>query len=242
MHFCRAGAGRAPFKTAAMYNFFLALPRVKRRDTLSNAVARAPLWAFHAAVPTLMFPSLRRQMEHEHDHDATPVPKPALRAPIVRRDLRSSYARLHSSCKLLSGPAWRPLKFRLGLASLLRAASLSEPCSLDGVCHPFTIRGFTGTRRAVMEARRDLRRMPKGERCPECGSQKWYLQDGLRFCARGHQIEVCHARYDPCRRRSDADTTFRASYSSMSARKRTRAGWALWLAGRRRSESRRRGS
>ncbi|OAQ86587.1 eukaryotic translation initiation factor 5A [Purpureocillium lilacinum] len=40
-----------------------------------------------------------------------------------------------------------------------------------------------------MEARRDLRRMPKGERCPECGSQKWYLQDGLRFCARGHQIE-----------------------------------------------------
>ncbi|KAK4083206.1 hypothetical protein Purlil1_10898 [Purpureocillium lilacinum] len=128
-------------------------------------------------------------MEHEHDHDATPVPKPALRAPIVRRDLRSSYARLHSSCKLLSGPAWRPLKFRLGLASLLRAASLSEPCSLDGVCHPFTIRGFTGTHRAVMEARRDLRRMPKGERCPECGSQKWYLQDGLRFCARGHQIE-----------------------------------------------------
>ncbi|UNI22061.1 hypothetical protein JDV02_010872 [Purpureocillium takamizusanense] len=43
--------------------------------------------------------------------------------------------------------------------------------------------------RATMEVRRELRRMPKGERCPECGSQKWYLQDGLRFCARGHQIE-----------------------------------------------------
>ena len=32
--------------------------------------------------------------------------------------------------------------------------------------------------------------MPRGERCPECGSAKWYLQDGLRFCSRGHQIEV----------------------------------------------------
>ncbi|KAG6041670.1 hypothetical protein E4U41_002944 [Claviceps citrina] len=37
--------------------------------------------------------------------------------------------------------------------------------------------------------RRDLRRLPRGERCPECGSQKWFLQDGLRFCSRGHQIE-----------------------------------------------------
>ncbi|KAM4064731.1 ubiquitin family protein [Hirsutella rhossiliensis] len=40
-----------------------------------------------------------------------------------------------------------------------------------------------------MEERRELRRMPRGERCPECGSRKWYLQDGLRFCSRGHQIE-----------------------------------------------------
>ncbi|PNP47230.1 hypothetical protein TGAMA5MH_01045 [Trichoderma gamsii] len=40
-----------------------------------------------------------------------------------------------------------------------------------------------------MEAPGGLRRMPRGERCPECGSQKWYLQDGLRFCARGHQVE-----------------------------------------------------
>ncbi|KAJ6444244.1 eukaryotic translation initiation factor 5A [Purpureocillium lavendulum] len=43
--------------------------------------------------------------------------------------------------------------------------------------------------RFIMEDRRELRRLPRGERCPECGSQKWYLQDGLRFCARGHQIE-----------------------------------------------------
>ncbi|KAL7926324.1 hypothetical protein ACQKWADRAFT_282450 [Trichoderma austrokoningii] len=40
-----------------------------------------------------------------------------------------------------------------------------------------------------METPGGLRRMPQGERCPECGSQKWYLQDGLRFCARGHQVE-----------------------------------------------------
>ncbi|KAL7810364.1 hypothetical protein V8C26DRAFT_410170 [Trichoderma gracile] len=40
-----------------------------------------------------------------------------------------------------------------------------------------------------MEGPADVRRMPRGERCPECGSQRWYLQDGLRFCSRGHQIE-----------------------------------------------------
>ncbi|KAG5983835.1 hypothetical protein E4U55_006985 [Claviceps digitariae] len=40
-----------------------------------------------------------------------------------------------------------------------------------------------------MDDRQELRRLPRGERCPECGSQKWYLQDGLRFCSRGHQIE-----------------------------------------------------
>ncbi|KAK5998204.1 Ubiquitin [Cladobotryum mycophilum] len=40
-----------------------------------------------------------------------------------------------------------------------------------------------------MDGLRELRRMPRGERCPECGSQRWYLQDGLRFCSRGHQIE-----------------------------------------------------
>ncbi|KAG6075050.1 hypothetical protein E4U15_005838 [Claviceps sp. LM218 group G6] len=41
-----------------------------------------------------------------------------------------------------------------------------------------------------MDDRRELRKMPRGERCPECGSRKWYLQDGLRYCARGHQIEL----------------------------------------------------
>ncbi|KAL6858485.1 hypothetical protein J3F83DRAFT_750966 [Trichoderma novae-zelandiae] len=40
-----------------------------------------------------------------------------------------------------------------------------------------------------MEGPGEVRRMPRGERCPECGSQRWYLQDGLRFCSRGHQIE-----------------------------------------------------
>ncbi|KAG6007726.1 hypothetical protein E4U43_000267 [Claviceps pusilla] len=40
-----------------------------------------------------------------------------------------------------------------------------------------------------MDDRQELRKLPRGERCPECGSQKWYLQDGLRFCSRGHQIE-----------------------------------------------------
>ncbi|KAM3511665.1 hypothetical protein MY11210_004682 [Beauveria gryllotalpidicola] len=40
-----------------------------------------------------------------------------------------------------------------------------------------------------MNDSRDLRRMPRGERCPECGSQRYYLQDGMRYCARGHQVE-----------------------------------------------------
>ncbi|KYK59684.1 eukaryotic translation initiation factor 5A [Drechmeria coniospora] len=40
-----------------------------------------------------------------------------------------------------------------------------------------------------MNERGELLRMPRGERCPECGSQKWYLQDGFRFCSKGHQIE-----------------------------------------------------
>lgn len=40
-----------------------------------------------------------------------------------------------------------------------------------------------------MAGQREMRRMPKGERCPECGSQRFYLQDGLRFCSKGHQME-----------------------------------------------------
>ncbi|KAI9167239.1 eukaryotic translation initiation factor 5A [Paramyrothecium foliicola] len=42
---------------------------------------------------------------------------------------------------------------------------------------------------ATMDDTRELRRMPRGERCPVCGSRKWYLQNGLRFCANGDQIE-----------------------------------------------------
>ncbi|CAG7566566.1 unnamed protein product [Fusarium equiseti] len=40
-----------------------------------------------------------------------------------------------------------------------------------------------------MEARQDLRKFPRGERCPECGARKWYLEYGLRFCSNGHQVE-----------------------------------------------------
>ncbi|KAM3463986.1 hypothetical protein NHJ6243_002732 [Beauveria neobassiana] len=44
-------------------------------------------------------------------------------------------------------------------------------------------------RMIIMSDARDLRRMPRGERCPECGIQRYYLQDGMRYCARGHQVE-----------------------------------------------------
>ncbi|WAO95084.1 Polymerase i core factor subunit [Fusarium falciforme] len=40
-----------------------------------------------------------------------------------------------------------------------------------------------------MDERRDLRKFPRGERCPECGARKWYLENGLRFCSNGHQVE-----------------------------------------------------
>ncbi|RCI14103.1 hypothetical protein L249_8071 [Ophiocordyceps polyrhachis-furcata BCC 54312] len=40
-----------------------------------------------------------------------------------------------------------------------------------------------------MEDLQMLQRMPRGERCPDCGSRRWYSQDGLRFCQRGHRIE-----------------------------------------------------
>ncbi|PFH62716.1 hypothetical protein XA68_12394 [Ophiocordyceps unilateralis] len=40
-----------------------------------------------------------------------------------------------------------------------------------------------------MGDRQVLQRMPPGEECPDCGSRRWYLQDGLRFCSRGHHIE-----------------------------------------------------
>ncbi|GKU02567.1 polymerase i core factor subunit [Fusarium langsethiae] len=40
-----------------------------------------------------------------------------------------------------------------------------------------------------MDERRDLRKFPRGERCPECGARRWYLENGLRFCSNGHQVE-----------------------------------------------------
>ncbi|KAF7560758.1 hypothetical protein G7046_g3386 [Stylonectria norvegica] len=40
-----------------------------------------------------------------------------------------------------------------------------------------------------MDERRDLRKFSRGERCHECGARKWYLENGLRFCSNGHQVE-----------------------------------------------------
>ncbi|KAF4958842.1 hypothetical protein FSARC_10918 [Fusarium sarcochroum] len=40
-----------------------------------------------------------------------------------------------------------------------------------------------------MDERRELRKFPRGERCPECGVRRWYLENGLRFCSNGHQVE-----------------------------------------------------
>ncbi|OLN95591.1 RNA polymerase I-specific transcription initiation factor rrn7 [Colletotrichum chlorophyti] len=37
---------------------------------------------------------------------------------------------------------------------------------------------------------RELQKFPKGERCEFCGSRKWYLENGLRYCAKeGHQLQ-----------------------------------------------------
>ncbi|CAM1511139.1 Fc.00g086520.m01.CDS01 [Cosmosporella sp. VM-42] len=40
-----------------------------------------------------------------------------------------------------------------------------------------------------MDAPRELRKFPRGERCPDCGVRKWYLENGFRFCSNGHQVE-----------------------------------------------------
>ncbi|KAF4470408.1 eukaryotic translation initiation factor 5A [Fusarium albosuccineum] len=40
-----------------------------------------------------------------------------------------------------------------------------------------------------MDERRELRKFPRGERCPDCGARRWYLENGLRFCSNGHQVE-----------------------------------------------------
>ncbi|WDK11768.1 forms a complex with the other rrn protein rrn6 and rrn11 [Colletotrichum graminicola] len=41
-----------------------------------------------------------------------------------------------------------------------------------------------------MAPERELHKFPKGERCEFCGSRKWYLESGLRYCAKeGHQLQ-----------------------------------------------------
>ncbi|KAI9901524.1 hypothetical protein N3K66_003341 [Trichothecium roseum] len=41
-----------------------------------------------------------------------------------------------------------------------------------------------------MSDRRETRRLPKGERCSHCGDRKYYIENGMRFCAaNGHEIE-----------------------------------------------------
>ncbi|KAF4125286.1 hypothetical protein GMORB2_4126 [Geosmithia morbida] len=41
-----------------------------------------------------------------------------------------------------------------------------------------------------MEERSEARRLPRGERCSQCGDRKYYLENGMRFCAsNGHEIE-----------------------------------------------------
>ncbi|EFQ27589.1 forms a complex with the other RRN protein RRN6 and RRN11 [Colletotrichum graminicola M1.001] len=47
-----------------------------------------------------------------------------------------------------------------------------------------------------MAPERELHKFPKGERCEFCGSRKWYLESGLRYCAKeGHQLQVCPTGY-----------------------------------------------
>ncbi|TKW58764.1 Ubiquitin-60S ribosomal protein L40 [Colletotrichum tanaceti] len=41
-----------------------------------------------------------------------------------------------------------------------------------------------------MAPERELHKFPRGERCEFCGSRKWYLENGLRYCAKeGHQLQ-----------------------------------------------------
>ncbi|KAK4231292.1 putative ribosomal protein [Podospora fimiseda] len=42
---------------------------------------------------------------------------------------------------------------------------------------------------------RSYRRFPKRQTCDECSSRRWYLQDGLRYCENGHQVEG-YIQYD----------------------------------------------
>jgi RNA polymerase I-specific transcription initiation factor RRN7 len=42
-----------------------------------------------------------------------------------------------------------------------------------------------------MDDTRETRRLPRGEKCSQCGDRKFYLENGMRFCsANGHEIEV----------------------------------------------------
>jgi hypothetical protein len=42
-----------------------------------------------------------------------------------------------------------------------------------------------------MAERSETRKLPRGERCTQCGDRRYYLENGLRFCAsNGHEIEV----------------------------------------------------
>lgn len=87
------------------------------------------------------------------------------------------------------------------------------------------------TRRAyslnvAMNEPRELRRMPRGERCPECGSQRWYLQDGRRYCARGHQLEVCKREANsPCVAAHNSLFLYRASFSLTLAMRKMLGKW-----------------
>lgn len=43
-----------------------------------------------------------------------------------------------------------------------------------------------------MAERSETRKLPRGERCSQCGDRRFYLENGMRFCAaNGHEIEVC---------------------------------------------------
>jgi len=50
---------------------------------------------------------------------------------------------------------------------------------------------------------RELQRFPRGERCPECGARRWYIESGFRYCQRGHRIEVGGSPSGKNRRTSD---------------------------------------
>ncbi|KAK3390476.1 hypothetical protein B0H63DRAFT_465722 [Podospora didyma] len=40
-----------------------------------------------------------------------------------------------------------------------------------------------------MATHHDLRRFPHGETCAQCPAQRWYIENGRKFCQNGHQVE-----------------------------------------------------